>query len=73
MIQINLAQLGFPYHTTYAGPKPTYINPHLDPPKHERVPRYPRVHPVPFDDGFTGCVHTTLTISPLPVHGWPFT
>jgi hypothetical protein len=44
-IQIDLAQLGFPYHTTYVGPgfEPTYINLHTDPPKHEWVLRYPRV------------------------------
>jgi hypothetical protein len=37
MIWIDLAQLGFPYHTTYAGPRPTYINLHSDPPKCEPV------------------------------------
>jgi hypothetical protein len=44
-IQIDLAQLGFPYHMTYAGPgfEPIYINLHTDPPKHERVLCYLRV------------------------------
>jgi hypothetical protein len=37
VIQIVLAQLGFPYHTTYASPRPTYINLHSNPPKHEPV------------------------------------
>ena len=37
MIQIYLAQLGFPYHMTYAGPRPTYMNLDSNPPKHERV------------------------------------
>ena len=32
----------FPYHTTYAGSRPTYINLHSDPPRHEQVQRYPR-------------------------------
>jgi hypothetical protein len=34
VIHIDLAQLGFPYHMTYAflGLGPTYINPHSDPP-----------------------------------------
>jgi len=43
-IRIDLAQLGFPYLTTYAGPGfgLTYINLHSDPPKHEQVLRYPR-------------------------------
>ena len=43
-IHIDLAQLGFPYHMTYAGPGfgLTYINLHSDPPKHERVLRHPR-------------------------------
>ena len=36
-IRIDLVQLGFPYNTTYAGPRPTYINLHSDPPKHEPV------------------------------------
>jgi hypothetical protein len=39
-IRISLAQLGFPYHMTYADHRPTYINPHLDPPKYEPVQRY---------------------------------
>jgi hypothetical protein len=41
-IRIDLAQLGFPYHTTYVDQRHTYINPHLDPPKQERVQRYLR-------------------------------
>jgi len=39
VIRINLAQLGFSYHTIYAGPgfRLTYINLHSDPPKCEPV------------------------------------
>ena len=37
VIQIDLAQLGFPYHMTYVGPRPMYINLHSYPPKHEPV------------------------------------
>ena len=57
---------GFPYHTTYAGLRPTYINLHLDLPKREPV-YATREHstPPPYatPSGFIGCVHTTLTIS----------
>jgi hypothetical protein len=42
MIQIDYTQLGISNHTTYAGLKPTYINLHSDPPKRDRVYRYPR-------------------------------
>ena len=45
-IQIDLAQLGLPYHPTYAGPIPTYINLHSDPPKQEPV-RATREHSAP--------------------------
>ena len=78
VIRINLAQLGFAFHTTYAGPGLglTYINLHLDPPKREPVCAT-REHstPPPYaaPSGFTGCVHATLAISPLPVRGWTLT
>ena len=66
VIHINLAQLGFPYHMTYVGPRPTYINPHSDPPKQERV-HATREHSTPppctTPGRFTGCVYVTLTIS----------
>ena len=66
MIRINLAQLGFPYHMTYASPKPTYINFHSDPPKRELVcatREYSTPPPCAVLDGFTGWVHATLAIS----------
>ena len=60
---------------TFVGPRPTYINPHMDPPKRERV-RTTREHitppPCAAPGGFIGCVHATLAISPLPVRGYPF-
>ena len=65
-IQIDLAQLGFPYHTTYVGSRPTYINIHLDPPKCELVyatQEYSAPPPWAAPGGFIGCVHATLTIS----------
>ena len=66
-IRIDLAQLGFPYHTTYASPDfgLTYINLHSDPPKHEPVCAT-REHSTPppcaTPGGSIGCVHATLTI-----------
>ena len=65
-IRIDLAQLGFPYHTTYASPGPTYINPHSDPPEREPVcatREYSTPPPYAIPDGFTWWVHATLTIS----------
>ena len=68
MIRIDLAQLGFPYHKTYAGPSlgRTYINLHSDPPEREPVCAT-REHSTPppcaTPGGSTGCVHATLTIS----------
>jgi hypothetical protein len=65
-IRIDLAQLGFPYHTTYAGPRLTCVNLHSDPPKHEPVCAT-REHTTPppcaTPSRFTRCVHATLTIS----------
>ena len=67
-ILIDLVQLGFPYHTIYAGPSfgLTYINLHLDPSKRELV-YATREHSTPppcaAPGGFTGCVYATLTIS----------
>jgi hypothetical protein len=60
---LNKAQLGIPNHTTYAGPRPTYINLHLDPPKHELV-RTTREHntPLPYQIPI-GWVQATLAIS----------
>jgi hypothetical protein len=43
MIQTDYTQLGIPNYTTYVGLKPTYINLHPDPPKHDRVQCHPRV------------------------------
>jgi hypothetical protein len=69
-IRTDYTHLGIPYHTTYAGPRSTYINPHSDPQKRERV-RAAREHstPLPYavPDGIAWWVHATLTISPLPV------
>ena len=53
---------------TYVGPDfgLTYINPHLDPPKHEPVyATLDHSTPPPYatPGGFIGCVHATLTIS----------
>ena len=76
-IRIDLVQLGFSYHTTYVGLGfgLTYINLLSDPPKHEPV-YATREHSTPppcaTPGGFTGCVHATLAISPLPVRGCPF-
>ena len=66
MIRIDLAQLGFSYHTTYVGPGPTYINLHLDPPKHEPFrATWEHSTPPPYVilDVFIGWVHATLAIS----------
>jgi len=65
-IRIGLAQLGFPYHMTYVGPRPTYINLHSDPPKRELVCatwEHSTPPPCATPGGSTGCVHATLTIS----------
>jgi hypothetical protein len=43
MIWIDYTQLGIPKRTTYAGLKPTYINLHLDPSKHDQDQRHLRV------------------------------
>ena len=67
-IHIDLALLGFPYHTIYAGLVLglTYINLYLDPPKREPICAT-REHSTPppctTPGGFIGWVHTTLTIS----------
>ena len=67
-IWIDLAQLGFPYHTTYAGPGfgLKYINPHSDPPKRELVCatwEHSTPPPCATPGGSTWWVHATLTIS----------
>ena len=78
VIRIDLAQLGFPYHTTYVGPSfgLTYINLHSNPPKHEVV-YATREHSTPppcaTPGGFIGWVHATLTISHVLVRSCLFT
>jgi hypothetical protein len=75
MIRIDLAQLGFLYHTTYAGlgPDPnlhistlTRIFQNMNGSGATREHSTPPPYAAP--GGFTGCVHATLAISPLPVH-----
>ena len=64
-IRIDLAQLGFPYHTTYAGPRPTYISLHSDPPKHESVCATREYSTPPsyiICDVFVRWLHATLAI-----------
>ena len=49
-----------------SGPELTYINPHLDPPKHELVyatQEHSTSPPCTTPSGFIGCVHAILTIS----------
>jgi hypothetical protein len=77
-IRIDYTQLRIPNHTTYAGPKPTYINLHSDPPKPEWV-RATQEHSTPLTYCQPRCfcpsqirrawVHATLVISPLLVRG----
>ena len=65
-IRIDQGQQGFPNHTTYAGPRPTYINLHPDPPKHEPVRatrEYSTPPPYVIRDVSVGWVHATLAIS----------
>jgi hypothetical protein len=67
------AQLGIPNHTTYAGPRPTYINLHSDLPKLEPV-RATREHSTPPHYQIpVGWVQAILAISSLPVRGCRFT
>ena len=80
VIRIDLPQLGCPYHTTYAG-LGLDLNLHIS--TLTRILQNmngsgaTRQHSTPppcaTPSGFTGCVHATLTISPLLVSGWPFT
>jgi hypothetical protein len=72
MIQIDYTQLGIPNHMTYVGLKPTYINLHQDPRKRDRVQRHLRAQ-YASNSALAMRVHSTLAISPLPVHGQPFT
>jgi hypothetical protein len=60
------AQLRIPNHTTYAGPRPTYINLHSDPPKRQPVcATRKHITPPPYviPDVSAGWVHATLAIS----------
>jgi hypothetical protein len=65
-------QLEIPNYTTYVGPGPTYINPHLDPPKQKRVHATQEHSTPPPYPILVGWVHATLAISPLPMRGCPF-
>ena len=59
-------QLGIPDHTTYAGPRPTYINLPSDLLKQERV-RATREYSTPPIQPIATWVHAIPAISPLPV------
>ena len=54
-------------HTTYAGPRPTYINLLSDPLKQEQV-RATREYSTPPVQPIAMWVHAIPAISPLPVH-----
>jgi hypothetical protein len=59
-------QLGIPNHTTCGGPRPTYINLHLDFSKREPVcasREYSTPPPCATPDRFTRWVHASLAIS----------
>jgi hypothetical protein len=72
MIQIDYTQLGISNHTTYAGLKPTYINLHSDPPKHDGVQRHPRVQytsiPTLSHEGTCYSHHLSTPSARLAVH-----
>ena len=58
--------MGIPDHTTYVGPRLTYINLPSDPLKQERV-RATREYSTPPIQPIATWVHAIPTISPLPV------
>ena len=60
-------QLEIPYHTTYVGPRLTYINLPSDLLKQERV-RATKEYSTPPIQPIATWVHAIPAISPLPVH-----
>ena len=66
-IRTDITQLGIPNHTTYAGPRPTYINLPSDPLNQEWV-HATREYSTPPIQPIATWVHAIPAISPLLVH-----